>query len=185
MEPRRLPEKLRIRPKRLAEHLARITGQSTDAKAYYSGDEKKLPSSIIFIKPFKLLVTFEKAIRASVHDVEIRIAEKEAEATPEVLEGVKEKEKANEYSDKDLLIDLKLLVEFLDVDLGPTFEAREKIQNGTATTIEYQDLWHLFKLGDDVVLQSSAMTVYRVVSKTVRISLCIPFISPVVITGVY
>ena len=74
-----------------------------------------------------------------------------------------------DFDEEDLLADLKLLVEFLDVDLKPTFELRKEIKEGTATTIEYQDLWHLFELGDDVISQSSRLLVYRVLYYTVSI----------------
>lgn len=82
-----------------------------------------------------------------------------------------QKHHASEYGDKDLLIDLKLLIEFFDVDLKTTFELRNKIRDGRATAIEYPDLWHLFQLGEDVIHQSSRLTVYRVINITVRIVL--------------
>ena len=72
----------------------------------------------------------------------------------------------NEYSDSDLLADLKL-IEFLDIDLKPTFDLRVSIKDGTIKAIDYPDLWHLFELGEDVITQSSRVKIFRVVSFTV------------------
>jgi len=61
---------------------------------------------------------------------------------------------------------MKLLVEFLDVDLKPTFDLRKAIKEGTATEIEYGDLWHLIELGDTVISPNDKTQAYRVVNFT-------------------
>lgn len=61
---------------------------------------------------------------------------------------------------------MKLLVEFLDVDLKPTFDLRKAIKEGTATEIEFGDLWHLFELGDTVISPNNKTQAYRVVNFT-------------------
>lgn len=57
-------------------------------------------------------------------------------------------------------------MKFLDVDLKPTFDLRRAIQEGTATEIEYGDLWHLFELGDTVVSPNNEAQAFRVVNFT-------------------
>lgn len=59
-----------------------------------------------------------------------------------------------------------MLVNFLDVDLKPTFDLRRAIEEGTATEIEYGDLWHLFQLGDTVVSPNDKAQAFRVVNFT-------------------
>jgi hypothetical protein len=172
------PEKLRIRPQPLAKHITQICGYPDSGVALtYIPDPQgrpKPPSPMVFLRPFKLFITFETAIRASVQELEAQIESKVAKG--EDLMGKSQQEKdqkhhPSEYGDKDLLIDLKLLIEFFDVDLKTTFELRNKIRDGRATAIEYPDLWHLFQLGEDVIHQSSRLTVYRVINITVRIVL--------------
>ena len=66
----------------------------------------------------------------------------------------------------DVLQDLKLLVEFIDTDLKPTFDLRKEIGDGIATVIEFQDLWHLFQRGDMVIVQANQSHAYRVLNYT-------------------
>tara|TARA_R110002060_G_scaffold5040_6_gene7800 strand:- start:620 stop:1039 length:420 start_codon:yes stop_codon:yes gene_type:complete len=125
--------------------------------------EASQSSAIIIRRPFKLFCEFEKQIRASVAELETQ-TDKNTKGKVQEITNTKPK---MEYDDKDLLTDLKLLLEFLDVDLKSTLELRGKIRDGTATTIEYEDLWHLFKLGDNVIQQSGMCKVYRVINFTV------------------
>ena len=46
---------------------------------------------------------------------------------------------------------LLVLRDFLDKDLKPTFDLRRQIQDGSARSIAFQDLWHLFPLGSEIV----------------------------------
>jgi hypothetical protein len=174
-------ERLRIRPKPLADHIGRICGHDTAAETPYLGNEKVAPSSIVFLRPFKLFITFETAIRASVQELEARIEKKAAETADSNGKSQQKKvpkDKKPEYDDQDLLIDLKLLINFFDVDLKTTFELRNKIKEGVATDIEYRDLWHLFQLGEDVMHKSNRRKVYRVINITVRTTLQTPLIAP-------
>jgi hypothetical protein len=171
------PERLRIRPRLLANHIGRICGHDTAPNHPFYGDIKVTPSSIVILRPFKLLVIFETAIRGSFQELEAQNYKKAAETADSKGKPQQEKNRkhqSSEYDDKDLLIDLKLLIEFLDVDLKPTFELRNKIRDGIVTTIEYRDLWHLFQPGEDVIHQSSRLTVYRVINVTARIMLHSP-----------
>ncbi|KAI1192280.1 hypothetical protein F5X97DRAFT_317719, partial [Nemania serpens] len=54
----------------------------------------------------------------------------------------------------------------MDEDMRPTFDLRHSIEEGSATSIEYQDLWHLFTYGDIVVVQSDRSHAYRVLNFT-------------------
>lgn len=72
----------------------------------------------------------------------------------------------DEYGYEDLLREVRLLVEFLDVNLKPTFDLRKAIQNGTATEIEYADLWHLFEAGQTVISANDEAQAFRVVKFT-------------------
>jgi hypothetical protein len=160
------PERLRIRSRALNSLLERISWDEI-GNAFVKGDEN---SPVAYLRPFKLFVTYEAEIRASVQEVEARIARKATQPVDAPPRPVGTKKELPDFDDQDLLADLKLLVEFLDVDLKPTFELRKKIKEGTATTIKYQDLWHLFEIGDDVMSQSNRLLVYRVLHYTVGIS---------------
>jgi hypothetical protein len=160
------PERLRIRSRALNSLLERISGDEI-GNSFVKGDEN---SPVAYLRPFKLFVTYEAEIRASVQEIEARIVRKAAQPVDAPPRPVGTKKELPDFDDQDLLADLKLLVEFLDVDLKPTFELRRKIKEGTATTIEYQDLWHLFEIGDDVMSQSNRLLVYRVLHYTVSIS---------------
>lgn len=72
----------------------------------------------------------------------------------------------DDYKDGDLLRELKLLIKFFDEDLKPTFDLRSAIRDGTATDIEYADLWHLFELGDTVISSNDKSQAFRVVNFT-------------------
>lgn len=52
---------------------------------------------------------------------------------------------------KRCLEELRVLIELLDKDLKPTFDLRKQIKDGVARSIAFQDLWHLFPLGGEIV----------------------------------
>lgn len=51
--------------------------------------------------------------------------------------------------------ELQVLRQFLDCDLKPTFEMRKQLKDGTARSVSFQDLWHLYTLGAEVVSNSA------------------------------
>jgi len=161
------PERLRIRSRALNSLLERISGDEI-SNSFVKGDEN---APVAYLRPFKLFVTYEAEIRASVQEVEARIARKFIPAVDAPPRPVGTKKELPDFDEEDLLADLKLLIEFMDVDLKPTFELRKKIKEGTLTTIEYQDLWHLFDIGDNVISQTNRMLVYRVLHYTVSIAI--------------
>jgi Domain of unknown function (DUF7025) len=161
-----IPERLRIRSRALLTLLGRISGEELLSVGYTRNIET--PAPVVFLKPFKLFVSYEKEIRAEVRELELKI-EKEAELAKNATQVAGTKKEIPDYDNSDLLKYLKAVIEFLDIDLRPTFELRRRIKEGTATHIEFQDLWHLFTPGDIVVDPSNESEVFRVLSYTVSI----------------
>ena len=52
------------------------------------------------------------------------------------------------------LEELLVVRELLDKDLKPTFDLRKQIKDGSLRTIAFQDLWHLFPIGSEIVSNS-------------------------------
>ncbi|KAH7080232.1 hypothetical protein BKA63DRAFT_550873 [Paraphoma chrysanthemicola] len=61
---------------------------------------------------------------------------------------------------------LSLLVHVLDTVLEPMFDMRRKIKDRTLTRIAFQDLWHLFELGQDLKTSDAEPQIYRAVRWT-------------------
>ena len=63
------------------------------------------------------------------------------------------------------LEELKVLRELLDGDLRPTFELRKQLREGTARSVFFQDLWHLYTLGGEVISKGTdgRRQIFRVV----------------------
>ncbi|KAJ0373437.1 hypothetical protein COL26b_008295 [Colletotrichum chrysophilum] len=166
------PERLRIRSRALLSHLDKLVGASlmiqTSPPQVVGNIE--VYNSIVFLRPFKFFVGHIDDIKGSVQAVKSAAEAEEAKkAIPsQVLEQLPKRHKGKKlqqmYLYKDLLPDLECLVEFLDTDLKPTMLLRQQIADGTATDIEYADLWHLFKRGDFVVPQEEQHHAYRVFS---------------------
>jgi hypothetical protein len=167
-----VPERLRIRSRALLTLLGRISGEELLSVGYTRNMEN--PAPVVFLRPFKLFVSYEKEIRAEVRELELKI-EKEAElaASAPLVPGTKKE--LPDYDNSDLLAYLRAVIEFLDFDLRPTFELRRRVREGTATHIEYQDLWHLFNPGDVILDPSNESEAFRVLSYTVSI---FPLFSP-------
>ena len=53
------------------------------------------------------------------------------------------------------LEELRVLRELLDTDLRPTFDLRKQIKDGVVRSIAFQDLWHLFPIGGEIVSNNS------------------------------
>ena len=62
--------------------------------------------------------------------------------------------------------ELQVLRELLDGDLRPTFELRKQLEEGTARSVSFQDLWHLYTLGGEVVSNTAdgRRQIFRVVA---------------------
>ena len=61
------------------------------------------------------------------------------------------------------LEEMLVLRELLDKDLKPTFDLRKQIREGVVRSLAFQDLWHLFPIGDEIVSNSNGQyQIYRV-----------------------
>ncbi|KAI0427951.1 hypothetical protein F5Y09DRAFT_314758 [Xylaria sp. FL1042] len=150
------PKRLRVRSRPLIAHLQQVTRThiSKDVVPYPNPTEQP---NIVFLRPFKFFVTYEEDIKQSLKALEQNLdGHSHTTTQPE--------DPKKTFSDKDLLLDLKLLVNFIDEDLKPTLDLRRKINEGTAADIEYEDLWHLFKCGDVVSVESDKSHAYKVLS---------------------
>ncbi|KAH8885480.1 hypothetical protein GQ53DRAFT_628393, partial [Thozetella sp. PMI_491] len=162
---RQSPERLRLRSLPLIAHLEKICRESLSNPRVWEWKQGK-GAPVILLRPFKLLIGYEKEIRASIKSVE------NMESITDEPEDKKLKKKrigklrGCEFAYDDLLHELKLLIEFMDTDLKPTFDLCKAIRDGNAIEIEYADLWHLFRPGDIVVNRSKKEQAFRVVSIT-------------------
>lgn len=160
---RRTPERLRIRSLPLIAHLERICRETLSNHRVWA-DKPEVGAPAVLLRPFKLLFVYEQEIKESVQEVEALL--QSAEQGDEGDEVKKGTFMNQEFKYKDLLQDLKLLIEFYDVDLKPTFDLRQNIRDGTAINIDYADLWHLFEVGDVVITRSNRAQAFRVVNFT-------------------
>ncbi|KAE9380235.1 hypothetical protein N431DRAFT_477201 [Stipitochalara longipes BDJ] len=140
-----VPERLRIRSKELLEILEEIAGVTFHSSPW--GKEK-----IVFLRPFKLLVTFESEIRERLEQLETT---SRVHPTPP----------SHDTESHGALEHLRLLVEFMDIDLKPLFEIRRRIQGGAIRKIAFADLWHLFKHGQ-LLVTAEKLQLYRVIKFT-------------------
>ena len=122
---------------------------------------------MVFLRPFKLFVTFEKEIRSAFDALKVNTVKLDDNLDAKDLAQDKEEAARQALIQKLLLKDMELLIEVLDIDLKSLFNLREEIRNGTLEKIAYSDLWHLFEYGDDIVASSNMSQVYRVVGFTV------------------
>ncbi|KAH7144593.1 hypothetical protein B0J13DRAFT_47647 [Dactylonectria estremocensis] len=163
--PLSVPERLRLRSCALIAHLRNISRESVSRildHTFRDSTERWSPSLIL--RPFKLLVIYEHEIRESVEEIESLIQSAQEQGSEK--KDMMGKWGGISYQYDDLLRDLQLLITFLDTDMKSTFDLRKDIKNGTATEIEYADLWHLFDLGDIVVSQSDKEQAYKVLNFT-------------------
>lgn len=193
------PERIRINSSLLLQALEKITGASfTDS--WVGEDEFELRDQVI-LRPFKLLVTFEKEIRDEIdrleqihmlseneretsiletaegedcdpppppipssshgisdsssldHAVGLQDNKSQLASTPVSVHG--ENEGMLPLESMRCLEELRVLKELLDKDLKSTFDLRKQIKDGVARSISFQDLWHLFPLGGEIVSNDS------------------------------
>lgn len=160
-----IPERLRVRPRPLLLYLQQIRALP-DLGFSLSPPEtgvKVKESALVFLRPFKLFVSWHQELREGLQKLERKVSEKarseiEAQDSGEAKDGVKW------LREEDLLEDLRLLVELCDADLRPVFDLRQRISDGTATEICYSELWHLFRRGEMAFSQSNSFHAFRVVN---------------------
>lgn len=168
----RCVERLRIRPVPLINHLHDLSGGQFDM-SYRTGkvpaQPRNLYTSLVILRPFKFFVNYSEQIRKSAVELEKSLQfghQPNMEHPSSELSSPDAEEEEEDFDKQDLLLDLKRVIEFLDVDLAATFKLRDSIQNGTAIDIEFEDLWHLFELGGYVTSQSHQNHAYRVINYT-------------------
>ena len=61
------------------------------------------------------------------------------------------------------LQELQVLIELLNNDLKPIFDLRKSISEACISDIAYDDLWHLFRIGDEIRTNESDAQIYRVI----------------------
>lgn len=125
--------------------------------------DSRLPTeSIVMIRPFKILVYYEKRIRGTLVELErkwAKIDEKEPAEQPGESsqkgnneasfpsEKHLEPDYEEEMSSVKALRDLRCLVEFIDRDLKPTMDV---LKDDSCQKIRFEDLWHIFQPGVEV-----------------------------------
>lgn len=203
------PDRIRINSTLLLESLHTLTGLAFTRA--YIGNGFGLQDQVI-LRPFKLLVTFEKEIREEITRLENMHMDLGNECKARAPEAAKSGDqnppsrtitdslhKLPEPSSQDhavglednksqhttinasvdgenegipplksmrCLEELRVLRELLDKDLKPTFDLRKQIKEGVARSIAFQDLWHLFSHGDEIVSNDSngQNQMYRILS---------------------
>lgn len=169
------PERIRINSPLLLRILERITNLSFSLSNV--NNDWVLQDQVI-LRPFKLFVNFEQEIRDEIDRLEkihtrngsksqppaTETAKHEDESPPNprspdedsqnssIDASVGEKnEQTNPLETRRCLEELRVLRELLDKDLKPMFDLRRQIKDGSARSIAFQDLWHLFTIGSEIV----------------------------------
>ena len=130
--------------------------------------------TLVFLYPFKTIITFEPKIREYLMQLE-------KSHSPTELQGNEEFHKAygapmskssgtdsaptTEKIDESVLLEhLRLFVRLLDEDLGPNVNLCREIEAGTLRTVSFAELGYLYHLGQEVVTADEQEQVYRVIS---------------------
>ncbi|KAL3426688.1 AAA family ATPase [Phlyctema vagabunda] len=155
----RLPERIRINSRPIQEMLRNIS--RSDEVGFVSDT-----STIVYIKPFKMLFSLDSAIRECHQDQERLLAslkEKKDDAEGEE----KSEESQLEISELETEVkDIACLIQMIDIFLKPI-----QLRLDTATSsssIRFEELWLLFKPGCYVVVNEREVTqrVWKVMQKT-------------------
>jgi hypothetical protein len=147
------PSCVRIRSKAVSTILSKITGVTYTANA---------ADSLVIRKPFKVLVTFEAEIRSHLEKLEILHGDRDSGPGKQIESDTAAKHKLDETRNLEALRDMRLLVEFMDTDLGPMSKTRAALADGTQTTITFDDLWYLFRHGQEVTTWVDGSKAYQV-----------------------
>jgi hypothetical protein len=122
----------------------------------------------VFLRPYKLLVRHESAIRGFLHDLEAKWSANPREAGRQqgqtgtatvqngTIDGSSQKSPPNIESatavevteSYEALQSLRCLVSFMDTDVLPV---HRNIRSGASERITFRDLWHVYRPGDVVV----------------------------------
>lgn len=128
----------------------------------YLSNSSFSPEPFVMLRPFKLLVHYEKSIRETLvnlgnkwGDIDRSKSSDQPPRSPQDgsnedgLSGeTKLKPNRKEIMDSvEALRDLRCLVEFIDHDLKPTMDA---LKDDSCQTVRFEDLWHIFQPGVEV-----------------------------------
>ncbi|KAK3299631.1 uncharacterized protein B0H64DRAFT_355851 [Chaetomium fimeti] len=123
------------------------------------------PSSLVLLRPFRILIHYDEAIRAQIKEVERQFAEN---GVPEAVmaPGSAPAAPVNGADDPTALpprlAHFKCLLEFMDTDIA----GRIGYLNGpSCDKITFSDLWHLFRPGEHVIGRDGKQA-YRILKVT-------------------
>lgn len=169
------PPRMRIRSRSLLAHLSDIC----------NGEFNIEPGKMVFLRPYKLFCLYENEIRARYHKLKYEFRDALAGTPREEKNGQEDaSEEDNKTEEEPLttrsantdgkdsaqaLRHFELLIEFLDQYLKPLFDFRTSLMNGEVKKIAFDDLWHLFKLGQEVWVpnkQDEKAGIYKVLKYT-------------------
>ncbi|KAH7031941.1 P-loop containing nucleoside triphosphate hydrolase protein [Macrophomina phaseolina] len=162
------PPRVRIRSRLLLAHISEICNAELNMES----------GKMVFLRPYKLFCLYENEIRARYDKLqrefgaELKAAEDDDERSVGDAKKTSELAKASATDEKDSVEGLRhfrLLIELLDNYLQPLFEFRRSLMTGEAKKIAFDDLWHLFRLGQEVWVpnkQDDKAGIYRVLKYT-------------------
>lgn len=169
------PERIRINSPLLLRILERITNMSFNLS---NVNNDWILQDQVILRPFKLFVNFEQEIRDEIDRLEKIHTRNDSKSQPPATKTAKHEdesppnpqstdensqnpsidasvgkvnEQKNSLETRRCLEELCVLRELLDKDLKPTFDLRRQIKDGSTRSIAFQDLWHLFSIGSEVV----------------------------------
>ncbi|KAI0885474.1 P-loop containing nucleoside triphosphate hydrolase protein [Annulohypoxylon maeteangense] len=156
----RAPHRIRIRSRVLIKLLKDITGLSTVV-----GPHEHI---LVFMKPFKLLITHAKSIRTRLDELERKLLGPTGQNVPNGEPDTTELQlhsAAREIEADEARNHLELLCKMLDLHLQPKIDALQ-IKN-KSSTVFFDDLWHIFKTGGEVLdTSTNQMQLYRIIKVT-------------------
>ena len=82
--------------------------------------------------------------------------------------GDGDNEEVSRLESRRCLDELLVMRDLLDEDMKPTFDLRKQISDGSARSIAFQDLWHLFPLGSEIV--SNGVSGQSQISRVLNVS---------------
>ena len=159
-----IPERVRINSQPLLKLLDKITGGSAGLSEMNEppnprrGELRESTSStsvsLVFLRPFKLFVEYEEAIR----QYAAHIAHKAHEIAREASNDKAEDEKEEEKEEKLAYCHLALLIHLFDTGLKYVFDLRKRVAEGKLEDIAFVDLWHLFSRKQEVIRNGNTAT---------------------------
>ena len=173
-----LPERIRIRSKYILKILEAVVGKSMAAEDTYG-----TTSGVVMIRPYKLLTYYNDAIHQRLADLDAKFNPKasvpddtapdaaldkaDEAGGPTAAETKSDATKASKEEPEDEFVSsltayqhLTCLVAFMD---GEIQAKMAHLASDRCRTVSFQDVWYLFKPGDEVVEQSRRQA-YKVIS---------------------